>query len=80
MAETPPHRGPLLVRHKPLLTHLDLLQKEVGLHKAVVHEAAWPTAVLQELGGIWPQLGVGTHQLAVMGYQGLGDLEEKATR
>lgn len=39
--------------------HLDLFQEEVGLHKAVVHEAPRRPAVLQEAGWIGTHLGVG---------------------
>lgn len=41
--------------------HLNLFQKEVGLHKAVVHEATGRPAVLQEAGGIGTHLGVGAN-------------------
>lgn len=41
--------------------HLNLFQKEVGLHKAVVHEAAGCPAVLQEAGWVGTHLGVGSN-------------------
>lgn len=68
---------PLSCCHILPSTHLDLLQKQVGLHKAVVHEATWPTTVLQELGRVGSQFGIGTDQLTVMRDQGLGNLEVK---
>lgn len=41
--------------------HLNLLQKEVGLHKAVVHEATGRPAVLQEAGWVGTHFGVGSN-------------------
>lgn len=58
--------------------HLNLLQEEVGLHKAVVHEATGRPAILQEAGWVGTHLGVGSDQLAVMGHQRFGDLQEKS--
>lgn len=49
--------------------HLNLFQEEVGLHKAVVHEASRRPAVLQEAGWVGTNLGVGSDQLTVMGHQ-----------
>lgn len=54
--------------------HLNLLQEQVGLHKAVAHEATRCPAVLQEAGRVGTYFGVSSHQLAVMGDQGFGDL------
>lgn len=48
--------------------HLNLLQEEVGLYKAVAHEATRCPAVLQEAGRVGTHLGVRSHQLTVMGY------------
>lgn len=58
--------------------HLNLFQKQVGLHKAVAHEATGCPAVLQEAGRVGAYFGVSAHQLAVMGHQGFGDLQETA--
>ena len=54
--------------------YLDLLQKEVALHKAVAEEATGGARVLQEAGGVGPGPGVSPHQLTVVGNQRLGDL------
>lgn len=57
--------------------HLNLFQKEVGLHEAVAHEATGCPAVLQEAGWVGTHLGVGSNQLTVMGHQRFGDLWEE---
>lgn len=54
--------------------HLDLLQKEVALHKAVTEEPSGASAVLEEAGWIGPSPWIGTHQLTVLRNQSLGDL------
>lgn len=60
--------------------HLNLFQKEVGLHEAVAHEATGRPAVLQEAGWVRTHLGVGSDQLTVMGHQRFGDLWEEDVR